>query len=51
MLTCTVSSQLDVSQNSIGKEQELNLISIFNRNDQMTEGCNGVEGLCGSGLG
>ena len=35
MLTLAISSQVDVSFNKIGKEQALNLVSIFKQKDQM----------------
>ena len=36
MLTLALCSQVDVGYNSIGKEQALELISIFKEKDQMT---------------
>ena len=35
MLTLTLCSQVDVGRNHIGKEQALELISIFKKKDQM----------------
>ena len=35
VLTLAISSQVDVGYNKIGKEQMLNLVSIFKQKDQM----------------
>ena len=49
VLTLAISSQVDVGYNKIGKEQTLNLVSIFKQKDQMKSvglaDCNlGVDG-------